>query len=133
MCVRNAKSCSQCRLVFPMPLSQSLGRRILCRWLRLGRYKPEILTDILCDNLFCLRRTEEGYRLCLDTNEPCWCCLRIGQEGLCYNVITQVLCEKCFFASHPPTLQYPFPQHCRRPDRPQRDFRYTQLYTLEDD
>ena len=137
MCVRNAYSCTTCKLVFPMPQGQSLGRRILCRWLKLGQTKQEPRTDLLCKNQFCLRKTEEGYRLCLNMNEPCWFCLRFGHEDLCRNRLMHVLCEKCFYASRdsssPSTTRYPYPLHYRRQERPQQDFYYTDLYTQDED
>ena len=126
MCVRNAYCCTECELVYPMPLGQSLGRRILCHWLQLKRDKQEPRTDILCKNQYCLRRTEEGYRLCLNMNEPCWFCFRYGHQELCGNRFLHLVCEKCFFASSdpasPPATRYPFPRNYRRLEQTKRDF-----------
>lgn len=131
MCVRNAYQCPQCKLVFAMPLCHTPLRRVLCRWLRLAAKKQESRVDLICKNNSCLRRTEEGYLLCLNMKEPCWFCLRFGHEYLCFNRTVSVLCRQCFVSSGDSTqrsARYPSPLHCRRPERTTHDFLYTDLF-----
>ena len=71
MCVRHAYRCKDCDLVFAIPLGQSLVVRILDRVIprssssRRQQRQREERVDVVCQNKYCLRKTEIGYKMCL--------------------------------------------------------------------
>ena len=145
MCVRHAYRCKDCDLVFAIPLGQSLVVRILDRVIprssssRRQQRQREERVDVVCQNKYCLRKTEIGYKMCLPMRDPCWFCLRYGHNGHCYNKIIYDLCKDCFYrrkrlAETPTQFSLPavygLPKHYRRLERLKQDHsfnRYLQL------
>ena len=85
--MRNAYCCLDCKKVFAMPLGQSLTRYLLApvfTHLTKKDYSPIEKFDYLCLNLSCQRRNEAGYKACMNMSDPCWFCLRFGNEQLCH-------------------------------------------------
>ena len=99
MCVRHAYHCKECDTVFEMPLGQSWVQTVLC-WLAVGTNDREACPDTLCDNKFCQRRTEGGYRVCLSMQGPCYFCIRFGHDNQCYTAFLSALCRQCLGAKH---------------------------------
>lgn len=103
MCVRSVHYCSGCDCAFVVPARESLAKRMVCCGglvtLARGVGQREALTDWICNNKLCQRRTEEGYRVCLNVKDPCYFCIRYGHETLCYNRYVHFTCDECFAES----------------------------------
>ena len=95
MCVRHAYYCSKCYSFFEMPLEEWWRQYLSCQCFGMATDHREICTDQLCDNAFCQRRTEGGNRVCLRMMDPCYFCIRFGNDEQCYTKVVAVECQKC--------------------------------------
>ena len=122
MCIRNAYHCKECNTTFAIPaqnVTDSLWwKNVMCLLMYVkpvGNRQP--VQDSLCNNKYCLRRTESGYLLCLEMRDECWFCIRYGGLGYCSNHLIYVPCETCFYktwSSGPKSYRYDVPLHYRR-------------------
>jgi len=103
MCVRSVHYCPRCDRTFQVPKKRSLAKKIVCcgglLTLARGDRQEEALTDWICPNVHCQRRTEGGYKVCLNVRDPCYFCIRYGNEGWCHNLTVNFQCEECFAQS----------------------------------
>lgn len=104
MCFRNAYHCKECNTTFGIPLKHDNKKNPLKWCLKLifccsTADDRQPLTDWLCDNKYCLRRTEEGYKLCLQLRDECWFCIRFGREHRCGYHLIYVPCRSCYYKS----------------------------------
>ena len=99
MCVRHAYQCEKCNVIFEIPLGQSWIHSALC-WLTIGTDARQHYQDMLCDNKFCQRKTEGGYRVCLNMQDPCYFCIRFGHADQCYTAYLPALCCQCSEDKH---------------------------------
>ena len=152
MCIRHVYECNVCQRSFPLPLGPppflssvfkpwqdwllSIQRRMVGT---LGgspsqpfqRRSRDSVTDVLCKNQWCQRRSEAGYQSCLTMSDPCWFCLRFGHQDLCYNLLLKTYCLDCV-NSGAATPSSPLKNFFRRQQQLQRDYLYTDAYCDRD-
>lgn len=118
MCIRSVYSCPNCCLAFAIPQKSVTDSvwwtTLVCT--NLSAIKQP-LKEWKCNNMHCLRRTESGYRLCLDMHENCYFCVRYGFNSYeCYNQYIYVPCRQCYDKYWITTYNnepYGFPMHFR--------------------
>jgi hypothetical protein len=116
--MRHVYRCPECHSCVGLSRARSSVARRLCEWIRFGpitlgpHYCPP-LVDLVCDNRFCMRRSDEGYWVCVAMNDPCFFCIRFGHPHQCRNILLPLLCRPCH-AIREPGLAYPAsPPHFR--------------------
>lgn len=86
-----------------VPRVRSCVAKALCEWVRLGvdvgENVRQPLVDKMCDNRYCMRRTDGGYEVCMPMDDPCYFCIRYGLAHLCANVYVPLLCRRCHDAA----------------------------------
>lgn len=100
MCVTHVYQCPKCQHCMAISRVRSSVAEHLCEWIRtgqvtLGEDYRQPLVDLVCDNRFCMRRTDGGYHVCLAMDDPCYFCLRFGQPESCRNVYLPLICRRC--------------------------------------
>ena len=152
MCIRHVYECDVCQRSFPLPLGPppflssvfkpwqdwllSIQRRMVGT---LGgspsqpfqRRSRDSVTDVLCKNQWCQRRSEAGYQSCLTMSDPCWFCLRFGHQDLCYNLPVKTFCLDCV-SSGAASPSFPLKKIFRRQQQLQRDYLYTDAFCQND-
>ena len=155
MCIRHVYECDVCQRSFPLPLGPpsflssvfqpwqdwmlSVQRQMVRAFgglpqtspQRIQRRSRDSVTDVLCKNQWCQRRSEAGYQSCLTMSDPCWFCLRFGHQDLCYNLPVKTYCLDCVSsgAASPP---FPLKKIFRRQQQLQRDYLYTDAFCQND-
>lgn len=90
----------------------------LCEWIRIGVITPgedyrQPLVDLVCDNRFCMRRSDAGYTVCVAMNDPCYFCLRFGHPHQCRNIALPLVCRQCHQDREPGHTYPSRPPHFR--------------------
>ena len=155
MCIRHVYECDVCQRSFPLPLGPpsflssvfqpwqdwllSVQRQMVGAFgglpqtspQRIQRRSRDPVTDVLCKNQWCQRRSEAGYQSCLTMSDPCWFCLRFGHQDLCYNLPVKTYCLDCV-SSGAASPSFPLKKIFRRQQQLQRDYLYTDAFCQND-
>ena len=155
MCIRHVYECDVCQRSFPLPLGPpsflssvfqpwqdwmlSVQRQMVRAFgglpqtspQRIQRRSRDPVTDVLCKNQWCQRRSEAGYQSCLTMSDPCWFCLRFGHQDLCYNLPVKTYCLDCV-SSGAASPSFPLKKIFRRQQQLQRDYLYTDAFCQND-
>ena len=155
MCIRHVYECDVCQRSFPLPLGPpsflssvfqpwqdwmlSVQRQMVRAFgglpqtspQRIQRRSRDSVTDVLCKNQWCQRRSEAGYQSCLTMSDPCWFCLRFGHQDLCYNLPVKTYCLDCV-SSGAASPSFPLKKIFRRQQQLQRDYLYTDAFCQND-
>ena len=155
MCIRHVYECDVCQRSFPLPLGPpsflssvfqpwqdwllSVQRQMVGAFgglpqtspQRIQRRSRDSVTDVLCKNQWCQRRSEAGYQSCLTMSDPCWFCLRFGHQDLCYNLPVKTYCLDCV-SSGAASPSFPLKKIFRRQQQLQRDYLYTDAFCQND-
>ena len=155
MCIRHVYECDVCQRSFPIPLAApsflssvfqpwqdwmlSVQRQMVRAFgglpqtspQRIQRRSRDPVTDVLCKNQWCQRRSEAGYQSCLTMSDPCWFCLRFGHQDLCYNLPVKTYCLDCV-SSGAASPSFPLKKIFRRQQQLQRDYLYTDAFCQND-
>lgn len=110
MCIRHAYQCRVCQKVFVVKLRPPTWVQWVCIWKKIFyscQPRSAFVVDEICTNGQCFRRTESGYRQCLNVPEPCYFCIRFGHEKQCGHVLLPSLCTTCIDSKQLKRSYYP--------------------------
>jgi len=136
MCVTHVYRCLECDRCEAVPLLGSFEsfwspQSLRDRWQKWtggsggggggGKKEDRVAEDLLCDNRFCQRRSEGGYRVCLSLDYPCFFCIRFGKTEWCRNQKVTKICDDCRDTCSPVTLSFESKERPRFRRRKERE------------